>query len=191
MRRLLLLSCLVLACAPALAQKLRIEAGEVVSPAAATAGIRVPISGTFKLIEDKDGIVSASLGGGCLVGDFSERGLGAATCARDQDCNPRDGFDARFAEAMGYCVEQRCWVRPGPAAAYCLRSIDQVEGRMRGALVTGRTYTLPVAEADVFGDGQPTTWRVHTCLNPMQTTGCASLTDDTELTANGPPKRVP
>lgn len=188
--RLLLLSSLVLTCTPVLAQKQRIEAGEVVS-APATAGIAVPISGSFKLVEDQDGIVSASLGGACLVGDFSARGLGAASCARDQDCNPRDGFDARFPEAMGYCVDKRCWVRPGPAARYCLRSIDQVDGRMRGALVTGRTYPLPVAEADVFGDGQPTTWRVHACLNPMQTAGCASLADDTEQTSNGPPRRVP
>jgi len=189
--RIVLLTCLLLASAPAFAQKVRIEPGDIVSPAAATPGIKVPISGAFKLVEDKAGIVTANLGGACLVGDFASRGVGAATCTRDQDCNPRGGVDARFPEAMGYCVEQHCWVRPGPASAYCLRSIDQVDGRMRGALVIGRTYTLPVVDADVFGDGQPTTWRVHTCLNPMQTAGCASLTDDTELTANGPPKRVP
>lgn len=68
---------------------------------------------------------------------------------------------------LGYCHDQKCWVRPGLQSDYCKVGV---------ALVEGQRVELPVVDGDVSGHGAPHRWRVYACLNPAAAPGaCQDL----------------
>lgn len=75
------------------------------------------------------------MGGGCLLADLVEYGIGLASCASSADCNSPTAIDKssdpQLQSFYGYCVWRsanesagRCWTRPGPPDSHCIRSID-------------------------------------------------------------------
>jgi hypothetical protein len=123
------------------------------------------------------GIASLGSGGACLIADLNAINLPNDTpsCTADAQCQkglPQGHF--------GYCVANKCWVRPGPPTQMCDRTIDR--GGVPFALgqhwlppkdsASGAThidvshvYRLPGAAGKQFG------WRVHSCLNGLKADG--------------------
>ena len=202
---------LLLAVSPGFAQqKYRIEANPVITPSQIPAytndpthwaGPKAPTSGSFRIVKDNSGIPSTPTGGACLVANLVNRGIGASTCSKSTDCNPivlrRPGRPdvPMFDKAEGYCIavargHSTCWVRPGKAEDYCLRSADIVNGAPRGPLVADKDYRLPTVPGNPTRDRRPVTWRVYACLNPAGTKACGDTADDSEQVHIGAQKVV-
>lgn len=136
------------------------------------------VSGSFRLKKDPGGTWSTGTGGGCLVADFSAS-LGDSRCVTHDDCNDYLGrfladlpTGSSAEGAHGYCARpgdtsepRRCWIRPGPQAAYCLVS-------PLAPLPLNQPVQIPPAPmkgvaAFPLADGRKVRWMVFTCLNGL------------------------
>ena len=116
------------------------------------------------------GTAEARGGGGCLVADLVDRGIGAATCTTDADCT------TTIVGGYGYCASpdgsseaKRCWTRPG-GASFCKRSMANAPG----------DTLLPEVPWDVDAAGTPVRWMILGCLAEEATPGACGLTSDTQ-----------
>ena len=105
---------------------------------------------------------NSPVGGACLVVDPRDVGaempdpidIAGVSCTSDSDCTPLNKPGA-----SGYCEIPAgvCWIRPGPAAKFCRRSIDPEEPD------EWPVGTHKVARANLTTlSQQPVTWRVVT-----------------------------
>lgn len=129
------------------------------------------VSGRFEVCGPVSGAeprVARRQGGACLVADLVDQGIGRAICATHADCNSRDAFDRgdpRLADFQGYCLAQggsdeppRCWTRPGPAAAFCKRTLDTFR-------MTAGVHHLGPVDRDPLNSGEPyPRWAVYACM---------------------------
>jgi len=108
-------------------------------------------------------------GGACLVADLVPFGIGKATCTTHADCNepstfgPPGGPDVE--QYYGYCATRdgsnepaRCWTRPGPPGAYCIRTNDSWK-------LTAGMHTVGPVNGKPLGEQAPDPeWAVYACL---------------------------
>jgi hypothetical protein len=162
--------------------RLRIDAGPVQATAEGA-------TGSFRIRPAREGLPSKGNGGACLL---LERVAGSGTttpCTQDTQCpvglNDRQG-------SFGYCLpstrddgSRSCWIRPGPAASYCLQY---------------KTSPAPLGVWLQFprtADGTPAPalappgrWRVHACLNGLTPAACATPGVQDRQTDDGPVRRI-
>ncbi len=124
--------------------------------------IRAPADGTSADAE----LLQA---GACLVADLTPFGIGSATCTTQADCNQPGTFgspeNAGIEQYHGYCATRdgskeatRCWTRPGPPDAYCIRTKDSWKA-------TAGMHTVGPANGKPLGDQAPAAeWAVYACL---------------------------
>ena len=160
-------------------EKLVMRAGQIISNNANPRQLR----GSFQLVPAQSGpdpLESLGSGGACLIVDLNAINIpsSGAQCTSDAQCSggmPQGG--------SGYCVQQRCGVRPGPPRPWCDRSADHggapfpkgqhwlPPGDGSGPPATidvSAVYALPGAQGRQFD------WRVHSCLNGLDSTGTKS-----------------
>ena len=184
MKRLLLVVALVSCIAPVsfAQEKWRNKAGDIVVgneiEASRRVGVASPVSGSFTLVrDDVSGIESNKRGGACLIVDIVPQ-----ACKQDSDCATPTLTGPQYEGKYSYCVENKCWVRPGKQPKYC---------RVGVALEEGKVNDLPVVAADVTGNGAQHRWRVLTCLNPLSAPkACGDVNITTEVHDSGTPEKV-
>lgn len=150
------------------------------------------VQGAFWILHDDRGLASNGSGGACLV--MRPTRLHATTsdrCRADADCS----VAAYPSGAHAYCLDRapdtgagRCWVRPGPAARYCLQFKD-------AAAPVGQVLRFPrdaTGTPSAVPDAQAGAWRVHACLNGVTALACAHPTStDKQLDDGAPATYVP
>ena len=128
--------------------------------------------------DDPDSIHSQGTGGACLVADLkflgypNRDGTPVDQCDEDADC--RVGFPAGRGWT-GYCIEKKCWTRPGAPPEFCRFSDLDNNGNPKPWQI-GDGNTVSVTENDdaaysiddlylEVGSGTEITWRVWACLS--------------------------
>lgn len=162
--------------------RLRIDAG----PAQVTAD---GVTGSFRIRPARGGLPSKGTGGACLVMERVTRSGTTTSCTQDTQC-PAGSNDPQG--SFGYCLpathedgSRSCWIRPGPAASYCLqyKTSPAPLGVWLQFPRTAESTTAPVPAT-------PGHWRVHACLNGLTPAACATPDVQDRQIDDGPVRRI-
>ncbi len=143
-------------------------------------------AGYFRMVSDKDGIETDSIGGACVL---IEHPLGGV-CTQQSDCKGKvPSAIPKNKGPFGYCVESKCWIKV--AEAHCWKSFKD-PNQPPVLLTTGKLMKTPDVDLDSVpaeltqpGPPRRLNARVAACLNGKfhkdSTPPCAGRSGERDL----------